>query len=483
MMLRRILAAFTQTDMSRRTAAGDRSARSLARSMAAALVAGTAIASSFPANAQEASLSFIRDSEIENLLDDYSRPIFRAAGLGNQPIKVRIIRQDGFNAFVVDGQNVFVNTGTLTLSNTPNQVIGVIAHETGHIAGGHLAGLRQRVAQDSTKALILQILALGGAIAGGRTAGRNSTSNPGGLVAAPGEIVMRGILSYRRQQESSADQAGVSYLNATKQSGLGMLATFEEFAKQEYLSTQYQDPYVRSHPTAQDRLAQLRNLVEKSPYYAQKDPPALQLRHDMMRAKLAGFLSDRNPKLVFNKYPPTDTSLPARYARAIAKYFMTDIDVALPDVDALIKDHPTNPYFWELKGELLFRSGRSKEAHPMFKKALQLATGETSLIRVQLAQALIADESTRNYDEPIDLLRKAIVLENDNPEAYQHLATAYYKKGLHPEADLAAAQSRFYGGNLKEAKSFAKRAQVKLTKGSPAWVKADDIINFNPPKE
>ena len=440
------------------------------------------VAPSLPASAQEG-LSFIRDSEIENLLDDYSRPIFKAAGLGNQPIKVRIVRQDGFNAFVVDGQNVFVNTGTLTLSNTPNQVIGVIAHETGHISGGHLASLRQRIAQDTTKALVLQILAIGGAIAGGRASGRNSTSNPGGLLGAPGELVGRGLLSYRRQQESAADQAGITFLNATRQSGNGMLLTFEEFAKQEYVSAQYQDPYVRSHPMPQDRLAQLRNLVEKSPYFAQKDSPALQLRHDLMRAKLTGFLSDRNPRLVFNKYPPSDTSLPARYARAIASYFQTDIDKAMPQLDALIKENPANPYFHELKGELLFRSGRAGQAHPAFRKALALASGETGLIRVQLAQALLADEATVNFDEPIAMLRKSIVLEDDNPDAYQHLATAYYKKGLGPEADLAAAQARFYAGNLKEAKSFAKRAQVKLVKGSPAWVKADDIISFQPPKE
>ena len=459
------------------------SCRGCARAALAAILALTGIGGAEPARAQDGGISFIRDSEIENLLDDYSRPIFRAAGLGNQPIKVRIVRQDGFNAFVVDGQNVFVNTGTLTMSNTPNQVIGVIAHETGHIAGGHLAGLRQRIAQDSTKALLLQVLALGGAIAGGRAAGKNSTSQPGGLLAAPGDMVMRGLLLYRRQQESAADQAGITYLNATKQSGLGMLATFEEFAKQEYVSAQFQDPYVRSHPMPQDRLAQLRNLVEKSPHYTQKDPPALQLRHDLMRAKLIGFLSDRNPRLVFNKYPPSDTTLPARYARAIGRFFLTDVNAALPEVDALIKEHPTNPYFWELKGELLFRSGHAKEAHPAFRKALSLASGETSLMRVELAQALLADEATRNFDEPIDLLRKSIVLENDNPDAYQHLATAYYKKGLLPEADLAAAQSRFYGGNLKESKNFAKRAQAKLVKGSPAWIKADDILNFVPPKE
>jgi predicted Zn-dependent protease len=426
---------------------------------------------------------FIRDTEIENLLNDYSRPIFRAANLGNQPIKVRIIQQDGFNAFVVDGQNVFINSGTLILSNTPNQVIGVIAHETGHIAGGHLAGLRQRIAQDSTKSLIFKVLAIGALIGGARTHNEGLTQGAQGGLAVPDEMIMRGILQYRRTQESSADQAGITYLNATHQSGIGMLETFEEFAKQYYVSARYQDPYVQSHPMPQDRLAALRDLVEKSPNYRVKDPPALQLRHDLMRAKLVGFLSSRNPRAVFNKYPDTDRSLPARYARAIARYFQTDINTAMPEIDALIRENPSNPYFWELKGELLFKSGRAREAQAPYRKALSLASGETSLLRVGLAQTLLADEGTRNFDEVIDLLRKAIVMEGENPDAYQHLASAYSKKGLEPEAMLATAQARFYAGDLRDAKQFAKRAQVKLARGSPGWVKADDILNYQVPKE
>jgi predicted Zn-dependent protease len=464
-----------------RSPAPSRTRRLRGLGLAAAAVVSAIVSTPRPAAAQ--GIAFIRDTEIENLLNEYARPIFRAAGLGSQPIKVRIVRQEGFNAFVVDGQNVFVNSGMLVTSDTPNQVIGVIAHETGHIAGGHLAGLRQRIAQDTTKALLINILAIGAMIGGAASRNEGVAGAGQGALLGGNEVVMRGLLTYRRQQESAADQAAIAYLNGTRQSGAGMLRTFEDFAKQEYVSAQFQDPYVRSHPMPQDRIAQLRHLVERSPHFAEKDPPALQLRHDLMRAKLVGFLSSRNPKAVFNRYPATDNSLPARYGRAIARYFVSDINAALPDIDALIKDRPENAYFWELKGELLFRSGRAREAAPNFRRALQLATGETSLIRVQLAQALLADETTRNYDEPIDLLRKSIVVEGDNPEAYQHLAAAYFKKGLEAEAYLATAQSRFYGGNLPEAKSFAKRAQVKLARGSPAWVKADDIINFNPPKQ
>jgi predicted Zn-dependent protease len=456
---------------------------------AAALVVAQA-AGATRAHAQ--GLSLIRDTEIQELLNEYARPIFRAAGLGGQPIRMQIVRQDSFNAFVMDGQNVFMNSGALTAAETPNQVIGVIAHETGHIAGGHLAAKRARIAQDITKSMLVNVFAIGAMIAGAATKNEGlAGAGQGGLLGGQ-ELILRDLLIYSRQLEAAADQAGVSYLNATRQSGRGMVETFERLSREELPSINQQDPYLRSHPMARDRIAQLRNLVEKGPYYNQKDPPVLQLRHDMMRAKLVGFLSDRNPRRVFNQYPQSDQSLPARYARAIARYFVSDINAALPEIDALIRERPDNAYFHELKGELLFRSGRSRDAVPSFRKALALAgqgselaprINDTSLIRIQLGQALLADETFRNHDEVIDLLRKAIVMESDNPDAYQYLGTAYYKKGMGPEADLAVAQARFYGGNLAEAKTFAKRAQSRLVKGSPAWVKADDIVNFNAPRQ
>ena len=447
--------------------------------MVGALVAAATADAQFP--------GFIRDTEIENLLDEYSKPIFKVAGLGQQPIRIRILQQDGFNAFVVDGQNVFINSGTLMMAKTPNQVIGVIAHETGHIAGGHLAKLRQRIKEDTTKSLIVKVLAIGALVVGGtQTTGQTRDSlveiGKGALVGGD-QVIMRGLLLYQRQHESAADQAGIGYLTATRQSGAGMLATFEEFAKQEYLSAQYQDPYVRSHPMARDRVAQLRVLAEQSPHYNTKDSATLQLRHDLMRAKLAGVLSRGNPRVVYNQFPESDKSLPARYARAIARYFTSDINAALPEIEALIRERPEYPYFHELKGELLLRSGRAKDAVAPYRKALSLAGGHTSLMRIELAKAVLQAEEPRGAEEAIDLIRKAIVLEDDNPDAYQTLANAYYKKGQEPEANLAVAQARFLSGNLPDAKNFAKRAQLKLVKDSPAWLKADDIINFKPSQQ
>lgn len=433
-----------------------------------------------PASAQ--GLPLIRDTEIENLLGDYAKPIFRAAGLGSGRVAIRIVRNNGFNAFVVDGRNVFVNTGTLMQSDTPNQVIGVIAHEAGHIAGGHMAALRSRIARDQTKILVAQVLGIlliGGAAATGGDTGRDLGGAGQAVMQGGSEIVMRSLLSERRSQESAADQAGLKYLNATQQSGRGMLETFERFAQQEYVSDAHKDSFVRSHPVATDRLARLRELVEKNPNYSKKDTPELQLRHDLMRAKLSGYLE--NPRTVFNRYPERDTSLPARYARAIARYFLGGnraVQDAVAEIDKLIKERPDYAYFWELKGDLLVRSGRHAEAIPALRQALKLDS-DAPLIQVELATALQQTGQDGVLAESISLLRKAVIADT-NPTAHRLLATAYYKQGKQPLADAETAQAYYLEGNIKQAQIFAKRAQRQLKQGTPEWLRNDDIINYKP---
>lgn len=439
-----------------------------------------ALGASAPAAAQ--GIPLIRDTEVENLLKDYSRPIFKAAGLGSH-ITMRIVRHESFNAFVIDGLNVFMNTGTILQAKTPNEVIGVIAHETGHITGGHMAALRTRVARDQTKALLLMVLGIGlmvgGAVSGGDSA-RDVGSAGGGVMLGGQEMIMRSMLSERRAQESAADQAGIKFLEATRQSGRGMLETFENFAQQEYVSAAHQDSFVRSHPVAADRIARLRDLVTKSPYADQKDPPALQLRHDMARAKISGYLEGR--PTVLNRYPASDNSLPARYARAIARNCSGKCDQAMGEVDALIKEKPDNPYFWEIKGSFYYWSGKHREAIPNLRKALQLAGGNESLIQVELAQAMMATEDASLLDEATSLLRRAILTDPTHAPAHHQLATAYYRKGLYPQADLAAAQGHFEEGNVKQAQTFAGRALAKLQRGTPEWLRAEDITKYKVPK-
>ena len=415
------------------------------RVAAAALMLTVALgALARPAEAQ--GLSFIRDTEIEDLLSDYAQPIFRAAGLGTGRIAMRIIRHQAFNGFVLDGRNVFIHTGALQVSETPNQVIGVIAHEAGHIANAHLSDLRSKIAADPTRGFLSQFLFVG---------------------------VM---LSQIRGNELVADQAGLRYLNATKQSGRGMIETFERFAQEESFSLQRtpQSLFARTHPFAADRVTQLRSRAQASPFWDTRDPPALQLRHDMMRAKISGYL-DR-PQIVFNRYPQSDQSLPARYGRAIGTFFGSGVERAIPLVDALIKDQPNNPYFHELKADFLMRSGRAREAVPLLRRSAQLAGANAPLITVRLAQAMVTAEDP-NLDETINLARKSLI-QDPNPQAYRILANAYYKQNKLPEADLATAEALFLEGDLKQAQIFAKRAQPRLKNGSPNWIRAGDIVNF-----
>jgi predicted Zn-dependent protease len=461
-------------------ASTSRTAKTAARFALPGLCAAAVLAAAVPAAAQ--GLPLIRDTEIENLLADYSKPIFHAAGLGTGRIKIRIIQNEAFNAFVLDGRNVFVHTGTLMQAQTPNEVIGVIAHETGHITGGHMAALRARVAKDRTRALLAQVLGIGLMVAGG-VAGGGSASDLGaagqGIMYGGNELVMRSLLAERRQQEGAADQAGLHFLNMTKQSGRGMLATFERFAQQEYVSDAHKDAFARSHPLSTDRLARLRTLAESSPYFGVKDPPKLQLRHDLMRAKLSGYLE--RPQIVYNRYPASDNTLPARYARAIARFFQGGpgaLDDALAQIDGLLRQRPNYPYFWEVKGDLLMRSGKTHQAIPALRRALKLKPDAT-LISVQLAAALQSVDTPKAVNESVSLLRKSLV-NDENSRAYRLLATGYYKQGKRPKADAMIAQAYFLEGNLKQAQTFAKRAQTKLRSGSPEWLKNDDIINYKP---
>ena len=441
------------------------------------------LACSFASGAHAQGLPLIRDSEIEALLNDYSRPIFKAAGLGTGRITIRIVRNDSFNAFVLDGSNVFMHTGTLMQAQRPNEVIGVIAHETGHITGGHMAALRARIAKDQTRSLLTQLVGIGAMVAGGVAggdAGRETMQGGQAIMQGGNSVIMRGLLAERRSQESAADQAGLKFLTATKQSGQGMLDTFERFQQQEYISSQYQDPFIRSHPLSTDRLARLRTLVAASPYANVRDAPALQLRHDLMRAKLSGYLE--SPPAVFNRYPTSDNSLPARYARAIAKFFRGGpgaLEAAIADTNGLIGENPSYAYFHELKADFLMRSGKMADAIAPLRKSLKLAPAST-LIKVELAQALQEGSGSRAaLDESIDLLRKSLI-DDENPRAYRLLANAYFKQNKGPEADAMTAQAYFSEGNVKQAQLFAKRAQRNLKAGSPEWLKNDDIINYKP---
>ncbi|MCO5129192.1 MAG: M48 family metalloprotease [Xanthobacteraceae bacterium] len=420
--------------------------------------------------------SLLRDTEIEQLLRDYTRPILRAAGLEKQNIQVAIINDPSFNAFVADGRRIFVNYGALMQSKTPNQLIGVLAHETGHLAGGHLSRLRTQLAQAQTQMIVAMLLGAGAMIAG---AGRNNGATNAGMaaIAAPQEMIRRNLLSYQRQQEENADRAGVRYLTATHQSARGMYETFQRFTDESLFASRGADPYLQSHPMPADRVAALAALAKTSPYWNKTDDPALQARHDLMRAKTSGFME--RPDTVYRRYPLSDTSLPARYARAIATYRHGDPRSAQAQIDGLIREQPNNPYFYELRGQALLEGGKPHEAIAPLRKAAQLSH-QAPLIQILLGQALVATNNKAYSAEAISILRSALMREPEAAQGFAQLAMAYGQKGDYAEADLASAQAAFLRGDAKTARGLAARAKTRFAVGTPGWVKADDIVSAKP---
>ncbi len=460
------------------------------RTAVAALMAATGMLKASPAQAQR--IPQIQDTEIEALLADYARPILEKAGLGGGRIRVRIINNPTFNAFVIDGRNIYVHTGTLMTSNTPNQVIGVLAHETGHITAAHISALRNQATTLQNRSLLLQLLGIGlmvaGALGGGDAA--SSIGGAGQAVAAGGsETLLRAFLLERQAQESAADQAGLDLLQRTGQSGRGMLETFERLAEDSRYTLG--DNYRRTHPLERTRIALLREGVQKSPFLATIDAPALQMRHDMMRAKLAGYL--KTPADVLNSYPASDTSLPARYARAIARLRQGQsgggFATGLAEIDALIKEVPTNAFFYEVKADFLMKTGQVATAITPMRKAVELKKSAPQL-EIMLARAIVESGDTALTDEAINRLKNALRSEDEADktagtfiDAYRLLSQAYGTKQQIAEANLMQAEVEVRTGDFKRAKERAGIAQQNLKQGSPAWLRADDIVNISPPKD
>ncbi|QCI66485.1 M48 family metalloprotease [Phreatobacter stygius] len=444
------------------------------RFAASALAALVAVSTAAPALAQPRGLPIVRDTEIENLLRDYARPLFRAAGVGGSQTNVVIINDRGFNAFVANGRRIFVNAGAIMDSRTPNELIGVMAHETGHIAGGHLARLREAVERAQIIAVIGMLAGAGAVAAGAATGGRSGIGEaaPGVLMGGP-HIAMRSLLSYQRGEEAAADRAAINYLNSTGQSAKGMVETFRRLQDQTMFAARQADPYMISHPMPADRVANIEPLAKASPHYNATDPADRVARHDLARAKLAGFVERTDA--ITRRYPPSDTSLPARYARTIQMFRFGDRNRAAALADDLIRSQPNNPYFHEIKGQILLETGLPGQALPPLRRAVSLAPN-SGLIRIMLGHALVATGNNAVLDEAIRELRLALQREPEAADGYRQLAIAYGRKGDRGQADLAAAQTSLYEGDLGAARGLARRAQASLPAGSPGWLRAEDIV-------
>lgn len=429
------------------------------------------------AQAQVRSVSIVRDAEIEALVRDYAAPLLKAAGLAGSGIEIVLVNDRSFNAFVL-GRRVFVNTGALLDARTPNQIIGVLAHEIGHIAGGHQQRLRQQLARAQTVAIVSMLLGIGAGVAG--ALGNVDGLGQAGMGAAAGgaEIARRGLLGYQRGEETTADRMALDYLNATGQSARGMLETFERFSRDLALSGSRIDRYQISHPMPRDRIANLETLARQSPHFDRADPPALQQRHDMARAKIAAYTEGRTA--VARLFRDDPRGVAALYADALVTFLYGDIGQATRKIDALIAAAPGNPYFHEIKGEILMKANRPAEAAAAYSRALQLAPG-SGLLRIGVGRALLTTGKPEEIRRGIAELKAGLDREPEYATGYRYLAQAYGQIGEVAEAELATAEGHFHSGNYQDARIFAARAQQKLQPGTPSWRKAQDIINLKQP--
>jgi predicted Zn-dependent protease len=446
--------------------------------LSVALAAGTLTAlqplAAFAQSAQR-NMTIIRDAEIEQLMRDYARPVFNASGIGDSATKIVLVGSRDFNAFVSSGRRVFINVGVLMEAATPNQVIGVLAHEAGHIAGGHLFRLRQQMEVAQAMAVAGMLLGAGAVAAGSRSnqVGMSGVG-PMGAITGPLEMARRSMLGYQRGEEQAADKAAVRYLNQTGQSSRGLLETFQRMNEDTLFRRVGSDPYLQSHPSAPERVSALKEEAERSPHFGKSDSPALKARHDLAKAKLFGFMT--RPEELVRRYPPSDTSLPARYARAVSAYRFNAQGTAHQQIDALIGQQPGNPYFQELKGQALLEAGRAREAIGPLRRALSLAPGQV-LIRGMLGHALVSTGDANDARAAIKELTTVTQREQDSPEFFQYLARAYGAVGDEPMAALSAAQGYAISGQQEEAWRLARRAKAGLKQGTPAWNKADEILS------
>lgn len=440
----------------------------LLRPILGAVLAGLAIfwiASAPPAQAQGGP-SLIRDTEVERVVRVYLDPLLQAAGMSPEAVRLFIVNDSSINAFVAEGQNMFIHTGLIMALDTPNELSGVLAHETGHLADGHLVRMKDGVRAATVPLILSMVLGVAAMAAGAGEAGS-------AILMGGQQIAQRTFLSFSRTQESAADQAGVRYLAATKQSGRGMISVFRRFENQEILSDQRRDPFAQSHPVAGDRMSALQSLVEASPYRDVKDSPESQYAYDMLRAKLRGYIE--RPEVTMRRYPASDMSKPARYARAMGYFRQPDMQKALTEMEDLLKDEPENPYFLEMYGQINVEMGRVEQGIKPYSEAVRILP-DAPLLRVALGAAMLGTENPKYTEPAIKELQASIDLERDNAFAWYELAQAYARLGQTARAELATAERYFALYAFPQAIQFAGRAQRQLPPGSTDWQRASDII-------
>ncbi|ODP39774.1 M48 family metalloprotease [Sphingomonas turrisvirgatae] len=412
--------------------------------------------------------SILRDAESEALLADMSRDLIKAANLP-PGVRIVLINDSSINAFVAGGQAVYIHSGLIDAASTANEVQGVIAHELGHITGGHVP-LGDRMGKGATGITILSLLLAAGAIAAG------SPDAGMGLMQMGQRAALGSYLAFSRAQEATTDAAGVKYLAGAGISGRGMLDFFKKLQQQEYrygIKRGSETSYVVSHPLSGERISNLTADLQAAPAWSKPSDPALEERFKRVQAKLRGYVAD--PKDTLRKYPETDVSVPAHYARAYAYHLSGYPDQAAAEAGALVKAEPDNPYFLELEGQILLESGKVRDAIPPLREATA-KTNFQPLIATSFGHALLAAEDASLLPEAERVLRQSVARDRENPFAWYQLGMLYERKGDSSRAALATAERASLTGDVGRALSSGRAAMAGLPQGSPDWIRAQDIV-------
>lgn len=429
-----------------------------------ALLLGLLVWASSTAWAQ--GITVIRDAEIEHSVRTFATPLFQAAGLNPNTLEIFLIEDDTLNAFVVPGGRMFLHTGLILRTDDPTELMGVIAHETGHIAAGHTFSRGDQIRNATLKAIAGALLGLGAGLA----TGDSGAAAAGSIIGQ--DMALRGLLSFTRGQENAADQAAIRYMRSAGYSPQGLLDFMQVMEDQEALMSSNQEPYLRTHPMTRDRVRALEQAVQDHSGEAGNIDPELTRMHARMRAKLSGFLESE--RKVQRRYPESDTSVPARYARAISDYRNGRLERALEGMSALIEEHPKDAFFHEMRGQMLMEHGRLEEALPAYRTATQLLP-EEPLVRLALAQVQVHLDRPEMDQAALENLAKVRAREDDNPTAWRLTAIAQGRQGDKGRAALALSEMNYARGEWREAVGQAERAKKLLDNSTAAWLRASDL--------
>ena len=411
--------------------------------------------------------SILRDAETEALFRDMAEPIVKAAGLDPRNVDVVLVNDMSVNAFVAGGQVVYLNAGLINEATSANEVQGVIAHELGHVTGGHVISDGGGKAANSISILSL-LLGVAAAAAGAGDAAM-------GVLMAGQQAALGKYLAYSRSQESAADAAGAQYLSAAGISGRGSISFFKKLQNMEFrygFTRTLDSEFYSTHPMTGDRIATLEDTYSRDPAWNRPPDPAIEARFQRTKAKLFGYLA--KPADTLRVYPVTMTDIPARYARAYSWHKDGFLDKAMAESDALLAAAPNDPYFLELKGQVLLEAGRPRDALGPLRRATELS-GNQPLIATTFGHALIATEDRDNFAEAERVLKTAVARDRENPFAWYQLGVVYAARGDMARAKLASAEQQVMSGQMPAALSSAQAAEAELPKGSADWLRAQDI--------